>query len=370
MPRARQALGLPHLEAFGLALLANVWTAPLALAGALAEPPRPLAAEAARFDQVPQTEAAAVRKPVRSGPGTGGAGRHDQLERFRPKTPEETLPGHGGGGGAGGGSGGSASAIATIAGTVCFNDRREHWLLAVRRDADGDPGERCDPDGERDDGRDCSVNWLGAQYMVVDVIEIDEGFFGPTAWNCKKEDIVASAAVDYRGQFSVAIPVEDGCKSDNFSNMRVKLSVRTRRCGADWCFSMRDGKGDVYALLHPGASEASPLTVRAGADLDVGRMNFNPGGMDAAVANDTQIAANYYASDVDAVLMLHSDGEIPFYKDEFGEVEFLYPSSKSLTATALAPTRWRSRLISRARPASRASTGCRAVRRCTNTATS
>lgn len=230
----------------------------------------------------------------------------------------------------------SAPGTATISGTVFYNDRRKHGLFESRRNPDGAPGERCDPNGVRDDGRVCSVNWLGAQYMVVDVIEIDKGYFAPTAWNCKKEKVIASVAVNNAGKFSVTIPTTDDCKSDSLKKATIKLSVRMRFCG-DWCFSMRDAKGNVYSLYHPGASEKNRLKVNSGDVVDVGRMNFNPAGQNSANATDLTIAANYYAAVVDSVLTLHRDNEIPFYKDEFGEVEFTYPSTKSGTATARAP---------------------------------
>lgn len=229
-----------------------------------------------------------------------------------------------------------SAATATITGTVFYNDRRTHGLFSARRGPDGETGKRCNPAGQRDDGSACSLNWLGAQYMVVDIIELDKGYIAPTAWNCKKEDVIASVAVDYRGKFSVMVPVEDPCKSDNLSGTTIKLKVRMHFCG-DWCFSMRNENGDVYALFHPGASEKNPAKIVAGQTLDVGRMNFNPGGSKPENANDTTIAANYHASVVDSILTLHRDGGIPFYKDEFGEIEFHYPSDKSQTATARAP---------------------------------
>ena len=144
----------------------------------------------------------------------------------------------------------------------------------------------------------------------------------------------------YTGSFSVEIPTNDPCDSDKLARTTIKLSVRTRYCG-EWCFSIRDADGDPYALYHPGASENSRLEVTAGADIDVGRMNFNPSGTHPTAAHDISIAANYYASIVDTILTLHRDGEIPFYKDTFGEVEFHYPvaMSESGSATAQAPNR-------------------------------
>ncbi len=230
----------------------------------------------------------------------------------------------------------SSGSTATITGTVFYNDRRKHGLFADRREPDGDVGQRCDPNGVRDDGSACSTNWLGAKYMVVDVIEIDEGFFGPTAWDCKKEDTVASVAVAYDGSFSATISTNDPCDSDKLKKTTIKLSVRTRYCG-EWCFSIRDEDGDPYSLYHPGASNSNRVKVSAGANIDVGRMNFNPSGTHPTAAHDVSIAANYYASIVDSMLVLHRDGEIPFYKDTFGEIEFHYPSDKSSTATARAP---------------------------------
>lgn len=225
----------------------------------------------------------------------------------------------------------------TIQGNVFYNDRRSDGLFSVRKTPAGVPGTRCNPDGLRDDGTPCRENWLGAQYMVVDIIERDEGYFAPTAWDCKHEDILASVAVNANGSFSATFTPTDPCDSDRLDQPAIVLKVRLRYCG-EWCFSVNSSANTPYALYHPGASPSNPRLVTAGDTVTMTDLRFNPAGIDPGDASDHAIAANYYASLVDTVLTLHRDNGIPFYKDEFGEVQVLYPSTRTGSATALSPT--------------------------------
>ena len=88
----------------------------------------------------------------------------------------------------------------------------------------------------------------------------------------------------------------------------------------------------------PGANGATRLTVRAGADVTVAAMNFNTAA-DASKPNNDSIAANYYASVVDTILALHKDQPIPFFYAPFGEVQYIFPSTESSTATALSASK-------------------------------
>ena len=233
---------------------------------------------------------------------------------------------------------GSVNSTVTIHGKVFYNDRRKHGLFSARRTPANALGTRCDPDGFRDDGiTRCSENWLGAQYMVIDVIELDEGYFAPTAWDCVQEDKLASVAVNNDGTFTATFTPTDPCDSDAVDQPAIALRVRLRFCG-EWCFSVNDENGEPYALYYPGASANSPLLVEAGDEIELPAMNFNPAGTNPAIANDTAIAANYYASLVDTVLTLHRDNDIPFYKEGFDEVFVDYPSTQTGSATALSPT--------------------------------
>lgn len=233
---------------------------------------------------------------------------------------------------------GSTLTTMTIHGRVFYNDRRQDGLFAARRTKTGAIGTRCNPSGQRDDGSACTTNWLGAQYMVVDVIERDEGFFAPTAWDCKNEDILASVAVSSDGSFSATIPVSDACDSDALSKTAIVLKVRMKYCG-DWCFSVNIDNNTPYSLYYPGATPTAPLLVSGGQEIVLPDMNFNPGGTAAGTASDVTRAANYYASLVDTVLTVHRDNGIPFYKDAFGEIKYIYPSNDSSTATAKSATK-------------------------------
>ena len=225
----------------------------------------------------------------------------------------------------------------TIEGRLFFNDRREDGLFSVRKTPAGTSGLRCKPNGLRDDGvTPCSENWLAAQYAVIDIIERDENY-GAGA-NCKTEDILATATVNLNGNFSATFAPSDPCTSDSLSQPAIVLRARLRFCGADYCFSVDNGNDNPYKLFHPTASASNPLFVSAGDHIVMTDMRFNLGGTDPTIANDYSIAANYYAALVDTVLTLHRDNGIPFYKDEFDEVQVLYPSTQTGSATALSPT--------------------------------
>ena len=202
-------------------------------------------------------------------------------------------------------------ATATVRGRVFYNDRRTHGLFSARRTPAGLPGTRCPASGLRDDGTACSENWLGAQYAVADVIDI-----------CSLA-VLTSVSVGYDGAYAATFS-PGACP--------VKVKVRLRYCG-DWCFSLNQSASDPYALYHPGASSSAPLLVRAGQDLSLTDLHFNPAGSAPGTPNDTSIAANYYASLVDTILTFHRDAGVPFYKAEFGEIQYIYPSSASSTAT-------------------------------------
>lgn len=287
------------------------------------------AAEQKRPDPPERPDTNARRDAPTPKRGHGPRSPHDSRpERIEPRDPASSGPSTGAP---------VESEDATVTGTVFFNDRRWHGLFAARRDPNALVGQRCNPEGERDDESSCSINWLAAKYMVVDAVEIDEGFFAPTDWNCKKQDVIASGTVAYDGSFSITVPTDDPCLSDKYSRTRIKLKVRTRFCGSDFCFSILDDKRNVYALEHPGASSSDLLLLGSGASKDVGLMLFTEAGTPDAKATTITVAANYYASIVDTILTVHLDTEIPFYKEEFGVIEYIYPSKKSDTATAKAP---------------------------------
>lgn len=230
------------------------------------------------------------------------------------------------------------AATATITGKVMFNDRRNHGLFSARRTPAGAVGEKCGTDGLWSDGTSCATHWLAGQYMVVDVFERDTGF-GPFDVNCKDLDKIGSATVAYDGTFTATFSVADPCNNDDHARTAITLQTRLRFCGSEWCFSMNSDEDTPYALYHPGASYVSPLLVDAGDAVALGTMAFHPAGTASDGINDHSIAANLYASLVDTVLTVHRDAGVPFYKDEFGELQYIYPSTRTATATALSPTK-------------------------------
>ena len=233
----------------------------------------------------------------------------------------------------------SVGGTATISGQVVFNDRRNHGLFASRRGLDTTTiGTKCGTDGLWDDGTSCATHWLAAQYMVVDVFERDTGF-GALDVNCKTSEKIGSATVNYRGEFTATFSVSDACNNDDYADTAITLSVRAKFCNDDWCFSLNSDDDTPYTLYYPGASYASPLFVDAGDDIDLAAMAFHPAGTASDAVNDYSIAANLYASLVDTVLTVHRDAGVPFYKEEFDEVQYVYPSTETASATALSPTK-------------------------------
>ncbi len=172
----------------------------------------------------------------------------------------------------------------------------------------------------------CGPNWLAGKYMVVDVLDS----------RCNKPEPLAKATVGHDGAFTATFSTDDACKSGGAA--AVELRVRLKFCNASYCFSINEKRNDPYAVVHPGASAARPLAVKAGDDITVNTLFFNTGGDDPGVPNNHSVAANYYASIVDAILTLHRTNPIPFYGDRFGEIQYIFPSTDSGTATARSPT--------------------------------
>ena len=227
---------------------------------------------------------------------------------------------------------------ATITGKVMFNDRRNHGLFSARRTSSGAVGTKCGTDGVFSDGTSCATHWLAGHYMVVDVFERDTGF-GIFDVNCKDSDKIGSATVAYDGTFTATFSVDDPCNNDDWARTAITLQTRLKFCGSDWCFSLNSDNNTPYTLYYPGASYVSPLMVDAGDNVALATMAFHPAGTASDAVNNHSIAANLYASLVDTILTVHRDAGVPFYKDEFGELQYVYPSTQTATATALSPTK-------------------------------
>jgi hypothetical protein len=167
----------------------------------------------------------------------------------------------------------------------------------------------------------CGLNWLAGKYMVVDVLD----------HACNRATPLASATVGSNGAFSATFPISTGCST-------VELRVRLAFCNDTYCFSINRATDDPYVLFHPGASASKPLALKAGDEITLNPLLFSTAA-DPGVPNDISIAANYYASVVDTVLSLHKVNPIPFYRAEFGELQYVFPSTESDTATTQSPSR-------------------------------
>lgn len=198
----------------------------------------------------------------------------------------------------------------TIEGRVFYNDRRNDGLFSLRDAPDGAPGEKCGVDGVRADGSACDDNELAASYAEVEASGDCEG----------------TAIVGATGDFEMDLD----CTGD------IVLTVRLRYC-KETCFSVGT-EDETYALYHPDARPADPLTVGARTRYTLPDMGFRPRDSEADDPTAPALAANYFASAVDTIRTVHDSGDIPFYLDEFGELRFVYPSEQTNSATTFTPS--------------------------------
>jgi hypothetical protein len=224
----------------------------------------------------------------------------------------------------------SAASTATIRGKVFYNDQRTYGLFGERWDTDGNRGLQCKKTGKapdctaseqrlaelRKDREDqieainliqhppalqrandhlkdleaqiaaeekklaecqktCGLNWLAGKYMVVDVIERDEGFF-LTDNNCHTEELLTSATVADDGWFTATFSTNDPCNHDKLSHAAIELRVRLKYCNSSsYCFSINASKNNPYTLSHSRASASNPMTVKAGDQITMSTLTFN-----------------------------------------------------------------------------------------------
>lgn len=230
------------------------------------------------------------------------------------------------------GESGANSSEVVIKGRVFYNDRRENGLFAMRKSITGSTAAECNSIQTG-----CSPNWLAAKYFVVEALEIDDVPLNAFNFNCKRQDTLARATVNSAGEYTLRFPFQDGCGKDRLVGVAIQLIIETRFCGGKFCVSMNDDRNDPYSLSHRDATLAQPLVVRSAGTITMTDSKFSTAA-DTDQPNTVSIAANYYASAVDTMLTLHRDTDIPFFKKEFGEIRYIYPSNKSSTATTRSPT--------------------------------
>lgn len=239
---------------------------------------------------------------------------------------------------------GIATAV-TVRGRIFYNDRRDRGRHDWRDDISGNTAEYCDRSGQRADGSSCSVNWVGLWHAMVDVYEIDDGYEASDPF-CERKERIARAFVHHDGSFSVTFDAADMCATDTHTQPAIALRVRLRYCNSStYCFSLNEAADDEYGLWLHNATVGDPRLVSSGGVEDLGNHGYYLNGTDPSVAEDHSIAANYYATLVDTVRTLHRQESIPFYYEDYGEVEYIYPS----TATSSGTTKSASRVVIAAR---------------------
>jgi hypothetical protein len=205
--------------------------------------------------------------------------------------------------------------MATIRGSVFYNDQREHGLFSQRRYSDGSNGQQCRAAGKVPDCSDtaqrlsgaraergrkqaeldsgslqgndfklalqalanldrqiaaeqaslgrcqqfCGLNWLGGYYMVVDVIERDDGFL-PTDSNCKREEVLTSATVGRGGSYTATFSTADPCNHDKLGGTAITLRVRLQFHNDKYAFSINSERNRPYALEQPRRAERQATT--------------------------------------------------------------------------------------------------------------
>lgn len=215
-----------------------------------------------------------------------------------------------------------------IKGKVFYNDNRFYGHFERRKDIRGNKGAESV-------NKEKTPNWLGAYKWTVDIIELDKDEPNGSK-GCKKEQTITTVGVKSDGSFKATIKGKDGCKYNVAQILDVQVRAKMKYCFDEWCISFRDAEGDIYAQDIVGATYEKPLKAKAGKTYNLVD-HYYPVKTSTNTATIKGVASNYYASAVDGAVFLHDEKKIPFYKEEYGELYYHYPSSESGTATALSP---------------------------------
>jgi hypothetical protein len=213
---------------------------------------------------------------------------------------------------------GSSSIAFTLEGRLFYNDLRSAGRFNWRSDMMGAVGTQVDYSAT-------ATNYLGAMDVVADIYEIDNA----SGSSCVGQEKIGSATVGPDGSFRKEIVASDPCGP---AALEIAVIFRTRFCNSTRCFSVvADDEETVYRIAANGASPSSPRSVTGGT-LDIGDSLFQTPRDD-----EYAMAANVYASIVDATRVLHRSGSIPFRKSEFGELYAVFPSTLKTVATTTGP---------------------------------
>ena len=225
------------------------------------------------------------------------------------------------------------SADVTITGKLFYNDLRLNGRFDERRDPDGNPGvgisslinginkscykakASCGPLLVNQE------NLLAARKVVATFWEVDRGYESKDRMVCEDLKYLGRSTVGTYGTYSLVLPnLIDDCPDGNPS-AEIAVMFRLKFCNEDkYCFQLdrKNEKGQrIYQKYHRDAKPWNPLIVSLGSTHDLVDEKFG-GDLSHDIGKEWAIAANHYATLVDAMHVLHDDAEIPFRFNEYG----------------------------------------------------
>ena len=221
-----------------------------------------------------------------------------------------------------------------ISGRVFYNDQRRYGRFALRRDPEGNTGERK-AYGEGD-----FKNYLGLREATVRLYEVSDSA------KCKTLDKIADVAIDKSGRFEW-----DGEVCACAGGVQIAAKIMLRNCidADERCFSVKDPEGapkdwdhydtdwngSQWERWHRSASNEQPAIPHpllpklnladdyfqeVGSAVPVGHMDLY------------SQAANVFASMVDVTRSVHLKGNVSFDYASYGETEAFFPNVTGGTA--------------------------------------
>jgi hypothetical protein len=202
----------------------------------------------------------------------------------------------------------------TIEGQLVYNDLREDGHYSWRYDEEGKQGAEAT-------GKE---NYLGAYYVVADFYELDSVSKSLLHTNCKSEDYLGSVTLDRSGKYSFSSSATDNCDADKDTTPDIGVIYRLSFSNDDvFSFAVEDNKKDLYEGWDPHANPDNPLKGTAGThQLAVAKFETDTG-------DDYVKAVNNYAYLVDAILVWHYEGDVPFDPRNDKTVYVQFPSTEA-----------------------------------------
>ena len=202
--------------------------------------------------------------------------------------------------------------MTVLEGRLLYEDHRVVARHGARFDLDGRPSK------SRKNRPDRRADYLGADFMVVEVFERDAR--NTRDGTCRRTAFVGRATVQSDGTFSIPVPVRDPCVAEANEPARYLIQATTRHCDADVCVQIGRTPLSPYVLWF---GRDTPLVVGP-EGRQANTLLFTPDG--APDQNTVSVAANHFASLADTVQAVHVEAGVPFRHETYGPVRVRYPS--------------------------------------------